>query len=786
MMKKTQIKDVIRNIRTNIVSWLAVVIVVTITCGVYCGVFYFADATENRAAEFYGQTNFEDLTVAAAGGMTEDDIREILAVNGVQDAEGTFRLSGCALRLGQRSHAAQILAVTKRVSVPLLLSGALPETGMECALTPDAMDRFGVGIGDSVKLDLNGAAALDFRVTGCVQHPETYYLSESVYVFVPAPTLETLFGANRFPVVLVDASCGGSLLSDAYYEDAAAVRAELRTAMEERFGREDGFVITARKDHESFLALSQVVEILRKLATIFVVIFVAIGMIVITSTITVVIDGQKRQIGFLKSYGFRDGEIIRRYLVYSETAVLVGMLCTVGVAFLLQIIIRNVLSGMFWLETGGFTFRPASYFLLLLLEALLAAGITSWVTVSNASKYSAVELLNWNGGASSDPPRKRSVSDKAGPVRRGSLYSRLIFRNIRSDKVRVCASTIIIAGCCFMIGVGLTLNSAFHSMTKNMRREVACYDLEFAPRGGQSLRELEDAIKGSGASCAAAVKTLTVYRFGAHEEYITVVAADDSVYHDYIRLIGPDGKTVPVPDQGSVLIQNRISERLGIRAGDEIIMLDMALAAHPLRVSGTARNYLGRIMYLSQSAYASVFGADPVPNTLLVRLNGADRDAFTAEFSERFPDVDISFTDSPPPLFSGLTDAFNALIYVLITLSIIMSVFVLLNLVNIFVSRRKNELIIMGVNGFSYREEIGYLLRETVATTAAGLAAGVLFGALVTKPLVQIIEASDTMCARSVNWTAWAAGVALEAVFALLINLYAFRRVKHFSIGDLR
>jgi hypothetical protein len=39
-----------------------------------------------------------------------------------------------------------------------------------------------------------------------------------------------------------------------------------------------------------------------------------------------------------------------------------------------------------------------------------------------------------------------------------------------------------------------------------------------------------------------------------------------------------------------------------------------------------------------------------------------------------------------------------------------MSVFVLLNLVNIFVSRRKNELIIMEINGFNYRERIGYLL----------------------------------------------------------------------------
>lgn len=791
-MKKTQIKDIVRNIRTSVVSWLAVVIVVTITCGVYCGVFYYADALEDKAAGFFEQTAFEDLTVTSAKGMTAEEIRKLLAVPGVLDAEGTYQLSGAALQIGQRSHSASILAVTKRISVPELREGSLPEAGMECAMTADAMARLGLRIGDTVKLKLGGIPPLSFKLTGSVRHPAAYYLSESLYVFVPASTMEQLFGGDRCPVVLVDAACGGALLSDTYFDDLSPVRAGVQAAMEElsASGEADaaaeasGFVITARMDRESFLVLRQIVEILRKLATIFVVIFVIIGAIVVTSTITVVIDGQKRQIGFLKAYGFRNGEIIRRYLVYGESAVVVGMVCAVGVAFLLQIVLRRVLGGMFCLEIERFTFQPGSCLLLLLLEAVLAGAITSWVTVSNASKYEAMELLGWNGSIPASGRRRRAVQTET--ASRATLYSRLIFRNICSDWVRVIASTIIIAGCCFMIGIGLTLNSAFHSMTKNTRKEVARYDLECTLRDGRDLGALEDAVRGGGADCVRVSKAQTVYGFEGHEEYITVVAAGTDVYQDYLCLIGADGKPAPVPDTGHALIQNRISERLGVGAGDDIVLFDGALGAHPIRIAGTARNYLGRVVYLSEATFASVFGDGSMGSTLLVRLNGADRDAFSAMLTERFPDVEIACSDSMPSLFSGLEDAFNALIYVLITLSVIMSVFVLLNLVNIFVSRRKNELIIMGVNGFSYREEIGYLLRETVATTAAGLVFGVLFGALVTKPIVQIIEASDTMCARSVNWKAWAAGMAMEAVFALLINLYSFRRVKHYSINDLK
>ena len=784
-MKKTQIKDIVRNIKANVVSWLAVVIVVTITCGVYCGVFFYADELEKSAGEFFEDTNFEDLTVTVAGGVTAEECRELTEVSGVPDVEGTYRLSGITLHMGGQSHGAEMLALTERISVPELVDGSLPSEDSECAMTSDVMERFGVSLGDEVEVEMTGGISLTLKVTGVIRHPETYYQGESVYIFAPKSTFRQLFGDDIFPTVLIDASAEGTLLSDEYFADAASVQSAVMDKMEQISERS---VVTARMDHESFMALRQIVDILRKLSTVFVVIFFVIGGIVVFSTITVIIDGQKQLIGFLKACGFRNSEIIRRYLIYGESAAVVGMLCTVGVAFVLQLVIKNVLHGMFCLEIGHFSFQMGSYAILFTLEIVLTGVISAAVTVVNASKYSAMELMHWNAGAGR--PRKSKKSGSAGKAKNGALYSRLIYRNMRTDWPRVGASVVIVAGCCFMIGIGFTLNSAFHSMTKNTHAEVAHYDFECTltgpDAGGQNIDELEAAVLEGGADCVRVYKKQTVYRFGNAEEYITVVAAPGNIYQDYIHLIGQDGNELLVPDKGSVLIQNRISERLGINEGDGLTLFDGSLKAEPLRVSGTARNYIGRVMYLSEETFLSVFGDEAAPETLLVRLNGADRESFVAKLTGKFPELDISYTDSMPSLFSGLTDAFNALIFVLITLSVIMSVFVLLNLVNIFVSRRKNELIIMDINGFTYRERIGYLLRETIATSTLGLLGGVLFGMAVTEPIVRIIESPDTMCVRAVNWKAWAVGVAAEAAFALLINLYAYRGVKHFDKGDLK
>ena len=131
--------------------------------------------------------------------------------------------------------------------------------------------------------------------------------------------------------------------------------------------------------------------------------------------------------------------------------------------------------------------------------------------------------------------------------------------------------------------------------------------------------------------------------------------------------------------------------------------------------------YLWRNLYFSEEDYQALFGKEPEYNTFLVRMEPSARDNFREALKERFSGVSVEYTDELPDTLSGQCTIFNATVYVMIVLSVLMSMFVLLNLVNIFVNRRRNEVIIMAVNGFSWSEQIGYLLKETIATTVSGL-----------------------------------------------------------------
>ena len=90
----------------------------------------------------------------------------------------------------------------------------------------------------------------------------------------------------------------------------------------------------------------------------------------------------------------------------------------------------------------------------------------------------------------------------------------------------------------------------------------------------------------------------------------------------------------------------------------------------------------------------------------------------------------------------------------------------------------------MSINGFSHREQIGYLLREAVLTILLGILLGVVIGAFMTKTIVQPTEQIDNMSVRTVNWKALGIGAGVEAFYALIIYLFAFRRIRHLSLID--
>ena len=239
------------------------------------------------------------------------------------------------------------------------------------------------------------------------------------------------------------------------------------------------------------------------------------------------------------------------------------------------------------------------------------------------------------------------------------------------------------------------------------------------------------------------------------------------------------------PSHQGIYIPKRFSEYFGVRAGDPLTITINATETVTVPVAGVFNNYMNRIMFMSRECFESLFSREPETNAFLVQLHGADANALNQRFTEMIGYEGYTASDAFRKLFQTATSVMNAVVALFIFMAAVMAGVVLMNLTSIYILQKKRELTVMRVNGFTTRETIDYVLRETVATTALGILLGVSLGALLGYAIVRTMEQPFIQFDRSVSVTAWLIGVAMTVFFTVVVNAVALRKVKHLKLTDV-
>ena len=193
-MKETQIKDALRNIWKQKVSYLSIVVIAMLAVMAYLGINFEAQTLMNNANEFYDATNFRDFEAVSTMLITEDDLETVRALDGVAAVEGMYQSSGELLH-GEDKKSVDIVSLTKEINTPLLLEGRLPENAGECAVEQEIADALSINVGDSILLQSPGGdtakylLSKEFTVTALVFHPDH-------------PLHEIIVPGNRYVIVL--------------------------------------------------------------------------------------------------------------------------------------------------------------------------------------------------------------------------------------------------------------------------------------------------------------------------------------------------------------------------------------------------------------------------------------------------------------------------------------------------------------------------------------------------------------------------------------------------------
>jgi ABC-type lipoprotein release transport system permease subunit len=368
-----------------------------------------------------------------------------------------------------------------------------------------------------------------------------------------------------------------------------------------------------------------------------------------------------------------------------------------------------------------------------------------------------------------------------------SLYSRLILLNIRSDLKRVIVTIVSVTGCCALVVIGFTLKSAVIGALENQYTRIVDFDgrIKFDTKTAENAaEEISQRLKSEGVDYTELYDGVVTFR--VTENLVgELLCGDIAEISEYYHLLDwKTGEPLPPSDDG-ILVQKRTAETYDLEVGSELELTLGSAESAKVRVAGIFDNYIGRVMAMSPAYYQKVFGRECATNAFYVRLNGTDEQALLDSLQQIDGYESYSPSDEEKTLFASSAALVNVIVALFIFMAAIMAGVVLTNLTNTYILQKKRELTIMRINGFTVREVISYVSRETVVTTILGIMFGVAAGAGLSYKITRALESVFIQYDRSVSYTAWLYGVLITLFFTVIINIIVLRPIRNLKLTDV-
>ena len=546
------------------------------------------------------------------------------------------------------------------------------------------------------------------------------------------------------------------------------------------------WIVLDRKGNAGYVDIKANLDAVAKMGVIFGLLFTIITAIVCFSTLVIIIDEQKTMVGTSKAFGFHKGEVLGKYLVFGVSSAIVGSIAAAIGAFLLSNLVqkRYAASGMYPIGVAQNVITPVPTVLFSLL--IIAVTVAATVIACTDILRSPASMLMKGAVIKKEKPNMKQKTTASG--KGGSLYSRLIIRNMIEDKARVIVTVAIIAFSCMLIGLGISMKLAYDGMMNKQVSEINRFDIRMDMNDDVTAEDeaaLVEVLEKNDTDFMPLTYQATVYDWEGRLDGVTVICANPERIGEFYGICDPKtGEDITLPEDG-ILIQKRMHESYGMDIGDNLTIRDKALKMHDAPVKGTFINYVGRTVVLSPAAYKSIFGDVNKTNSYFIKMNGADAKKVEEELLAVSDNISFTTRDEFKVKFDSASKLYNILVYITTGIAILISFMILTNLANIYLTRKKTELTVMRVNGFTIKEAKGYLSKESILTTAAGLIIGVAVGAILTPLIIKGMQQPDLEFVKSFQPVAWGSAVGLEALFSIIINTLVYRKVKDLNLKDI-
>ena len=521
---------------------------------------------------------------------------------------------------------------------------------------------------------------------------------------------------------------------------------------------------------QGYLMYSNASASIRSVGNIFPVVLFMVAAMLTFTTMTRFVDEERTNAGIFKALGYRNQDIIAKFVLYGFLAGTVGtVLGTLLGHYLLAGVISDVITaGMVVGKSQEYFYW--SYSLLALALSWISSVLPAYLVARRELHDEAAQLLL------PKPPAKGS---KILLERLSFIWSRLSFthkvtaRNIFRYKQRMLMTIFGVAGSVALLFAGLGIQSSVGGVVDRQFEQIQQYQMIVAEKSSVTEKEkadLESALQSEPIHAYQKIYSKSIekdFKGKTGLQTITIMVTSRENFKPFIAL-EENGQEVQVTD-GAVVSQ-KLAQLAGVTVGDKL-----ELDGKEIRVSAISENYVGHFVYLNRKTYEQVYGISPKDNTYLVKLKEptpSNTEKEAAAFMKKTAVSGVIQNATAIHLFESVANSLNKTMAILILVSVLLAIVILYNLTNINVAERIRELSTIKVLGFHNKEVTLYIYRETMVLSFVGIVLGLVAGYYLHQFLIQMISPATILFYPRVSWEVYALPIVAVTVILALLGLF--------------
>ena len=754
------LKKMFRTLWRYKAQFISMVIMVALGIGVFLGFHVEWYSLDVNTREIYEKTGFADFRIISDRGFSPEDLEAVRGMEGVEDATRFLSLNVSV------KDDTDTLALT--VSENMEVSGILLTEGE--AYSADDPDGFwlsdsyaaanGISVGDPLTLTYQ-MITVNGTVKGLVKSSEyliclpdsTQMMPDySTYGFVyisPAMLERSIPAMYR--------AMAGSLYHQIHVKSsmdkAAFVEAADRILGTTR-------LILSKEETVSWAEAQGEVEEGKTMASILPVLFLAIAILTMVTTMHRICASEKTQIGTLKALGFKDRRILMHYSAYALMIGLLGTIPGIGIGYGLGWFIMNPNGAMAtYIDMPSWTLHAPGFTWAVILAINVFLLFIGFLSVRKMLAGTAADALRPYA-----PKRMKHLRfEETKRFKRLGFGTKWNLRDCVRHKARSLMTLFGIVGCMVLLVGGLGMKDTMDAFLDTFYEKAIHYTTRVNLDAEHITREETTEIAGELDGDWAASGAVQIGDRGYSLEVY-------HIEHDMVRFVDTDMRLIQLTDDGAYIC-SRIAREFSLKAGDELTFSPYDSNQH----------YTVPVAGVLDSMTEGIFMTDAFADRAGIPFQISSVFTDAAEIPEDPRILNQQSKQSIMDSFDVFMDLMNKMIWLLVIAAVILGIVVLYNLGVMSYTERYREMATLKVVGFKDSKIGRLLISQNLWLTVLGILIGVPAGVGILQYLLTAL-ASEYELKLVLGLPTWLVSILLTFGVSLAVGLMVARKNRHIDM----